>query len=104
MPIKNVKFQAEKISDAKTTANGNTTIVTSNDPSANLPYGSFPIEFTTESDYDTFVLFLKDLEHNLRLVDIKSISFTVPQVDKFTPGVDPNIYIYNLKVETYWLK
>ncbi len=104
MPIRNVKFQAEKISDTKTTANGNTTVITSNDPSANLSYGSFPIEFTTESDYDTFVLFLKDIERNLRLVDIKSISFTVPQVDKFTPGVDPNMYIYNLKVETYWLK
>lgn len=104
IPIKNVKFQSEKISDPKTVTNSNTTVITSSKPETNSPYGSFPIEFTTESDYDTFVLFLKDVEHNLRLVDIKSVSFTVPSADKNTPNFNPNIYTFNLKVETYWLK
>ncbi|MEK7586007.1 MAG: hypothetical protein AAB477_02115 [Patescibacteria group bacterium] len=104
MPVKNIRFEPQKTSDVKTTANGNTTVITSSDPSASLPYGSFPIEFTTEGDYNTFVLFLKDIERNLRLVDVKSINFTVPQLDKTTLGIDPNNYTYNLKVETYWLK
>ncbi|MFA6355047.1 MAG: hypothetical protein WCW65_01310, partial [Candidatus Paceibacterota bacterium] len=62
-------------------------------------------EFTTEGDYDSFVLFLKDLEFNLRLADVKSISFVVPDSSgKPVSGVDPNVYRYSLKVETYWLK
>lgn len=110
MPIKNVRFQPEKVSgDVSSDANKvvtpkqGTTVVTSGNQVASLPYGSFPIEFSTEGDYNTFVLFLKDLEHNLRLIDIKSISFTVPQPDK-NGIINPNIYTYNLKIETYWLK
>lgn len=109
MPIKNVRFQPERVSGDgtpdvnKTPAKQGTTVVTSGNQATSLPYGSFPIEFTTEGDYNTFVLFLKDLERNLRLIDIKSISFTVPQADK-SGIINPNIYTYNLKIETYWLK
>lgn len=99
--IKNIKFQAEKPQDTKTLANGKQVTVAASDPQNNLAYGVFPIEFSTEGNYDTFVSFLKDLEHNLRLIDIKSIGFSVPQQ---SVGVDPNIYTYTLKVETYWLK
>lgn len=114
MPIKNIKF------DSKNTEEDNTATATNNDPNGIavipsdkaeiLPYGVFPIEFTTQGDYDSFVLFLKDLEYNLRLVDVKSISFAIPEenttvntLGKVT-NVDPNIYEYVLKVETYWLK
>ncbi len=110
MPIKNVRFQPEKVSGdnssdiTKNPSKQGTTVVTSGNQGASLPYGSFPIEFTTEGDYNTFVLFLKDLEHNLRLIDIKSISFTVPAVQDKNGTINPNIYTYNLKIETYWLK
>ncbi len=104
MSIKNIKFDVSKPTETKTTANGKTTVVTASDPSAMSPYGTFPIDFTTEGNYDTFVLFLKDLEHNLRLVDIKSVGFIVPAPQKGGVGPDPNIYTYSLKVETYWLK
>lgn len=105
MSIKNIKFDAQKPTETVTTANGNTTVITANDPSTNLPYGTFPIEFSTDADYDTFALFLKDLEHNLRLVDVKSLGFSVPaSTEKPVLGFDPNIYTYALKVETYWLK
>lgn len=106
MSIKNIKFDTSKQDASKTTANGTTSVIKSNDPSSALPYGTFPIEFTTEGTYDTFSLFLKDLERNLRLVDVKSISFTVPTgaTDKAGAGPNPNIYSYSLKVETYWLK
>lgn len=103
MSLKNIKFDAFKTEETKTTASGNTTMVTANDPNSNQPYGVFPIEFTTEGNYDTFVLFLKDLEHNLRLVDVKSVTFTVPQATEKST-FDPNVYTYTLKVETYWLK
>lgn len=102
MPIKNVKF--ETLRKQKDSVDQN--IIVSQDPKDNLPYGIFPLEFTTEGTYDNFTLFIKDLEKNLRLVDIKSISFNVPDKEtiKDVEGADPNIYRYTLKVETYWLK
>ncbi len=100
MPLNNIKFEPPQ----QQTAAQNGTPVTANDPSAAKPYGVFPIEFTTQGNYDTFVQFIKDVEHNLRLVDVKSVAFNVPaQPVKPTDG-DPNIYTYTLKVETYWLK
>lgn len=100
MPIKDIKFEAKK-----TVTSTDPNVVVSDVGADNRPYGVFPIEFTTEGDYDSFVLFLKDLEFNLRLADVKSVSFVVPDASgKPVPGVDPNIYRYTLKVETYWLK
>jgi Tfp pilus assembly protein PilO len=105
MSIKDIKFDTSKQDTIKTTAAGTTTVISSNDPSGSLPYGTFPIQFTTQGTYSTFTSFLKDLEHNLRLVDVKSISFAVPTgSDKPGVGPDPSIYTYSLKVETYWLK
>lgn len=101
MPIKDIKF--EPIGSGLNAAGSNT--IVSSVSSDNRPYGVFPIEFTTEGKYDSFSLFLKDLESNLRLVDVKSISFTVPDnTGKVLNGIDPNVYKYSVKVETYWLK
>jgi len=104
MQIKNIKFQAEETPATENVNKvGSTSTVSSGGP--NLPYGTFPIEFTTDADYNTFVLFLKDLELNLRLVDVQSVGFIVPTpTTKPVAGVDPNIYSYTLKVQTYWLK
>ena len=101
MPIKDIKFDSVK----KDVAPTDTTTIVSEVNVDNLPYGVFPIEFTTEGNYDSFVAFLKDLEYNLRLVDVKSVSFSIPDSSvKIASGIDPNIYTYDLKVETYWLK
>jgi hypothetical protein len=103
MQIKDIKFdtqQQKSTTDVNTI--GDTSTLSSDTKS--VPYGTFPIEFTTDGDYSTFILFLKDIEHNLRLIDVQSVSFSVPDATLKTPGVDPNIYSYTLKVETYWLK
>ena len=104
MPIGNIKFDTKNL-QSPTTTTTSSVVTAANDPSASLPYGIFPMEFIIEGKYDTFVAFLKDLEHNLRLVDVKSISFVVPP-SVVTPGntTDSTIYSYTLKVETYWLK
>lgn len=98
MPIKDLKFEAKK----QNSSNGSTVVAQVGVD--DKPYGIFPLEFATEGTYDSFVLLLKDLESNLRLVDVKSISFSVPEGVKTTDGVDPNIYKYSVKIETYWLK
>ncbi len=105
MPLKNIKFD-EKVQkeDEEVEPAGNNMIISKNTLKS-TPYGVFPVEFITEGTYDSFVLFLKDIERNLRIMDIKNISFAVPQpVVKPESGYDPNIYSYTLKVETYWLK
>jgi len=109
MPVINVTFnpvgEDEDNSD-EGNRNGSNVKITDNDPSKYLPYGIFPIEFSIEGTYSNFVSFLKDLEKNLRLVDIKSISFEVPSQDKNSKGetVNLNIYHYKIKIDAYWLK
>lgn len=111
MPVKDIKFDSMSVGvkDKSTdTLNTDDSIITAEkNPKDYLPYGIFPVSFVVEGDYDTFVSFLKDLEHNLRLVDIKSVSFSVPSIVTTTQGsnnTNPNIFSYSLNVETYWLK
>ncbi len=104
MSLKGIKFDPtfDQSTSATPVSGG---VLTANSPDANLPYGTFSLEFQTEGTYSQFTEFLNDMEHNLRLVDIKSISFDVPTpLVKGTLGPDPNIYDFTLKVDTYWLK
>jgi hypothetical protein len=102
MPVGNVKFDTKNLENKDQSSTTNNVIRAGNDKLDNLPYGIFPLEFEIEGRYDTFLSFLEDLELNLRMVDVKSISFTVPSATG--SGSPSNIYKYTLKVETYWLK
>lgn len=73
---------------------------------ASKDYGTLDLEFSTSGTYDNFINFTKALESNLRIVDISSISFTS---DTNNPGAgpktnSPEVYKYNFKIKTYWLK
>lgn len=106
MPIGNIKFETSSLENKGDSNKTDNIVVAEPDPDDYLPYGIFPMEFIIEGKYDTFVAFLEDLEHNLRLVDVKSISFEVPDpiITSNNTIVDSDIYSYTLKVETYWLK
>lgn len=99
MPISDMKFEIKETNNTSTTKN----VIEANDPSSSLPYGIFPMQFSTEGSYSNFVDFLKDLEDNLRVIDVKAISFNVnnPSLNKTGQS---NTYNYSLKVQTYWLK
>lgn len=104
MPLRNIKFEANanKIDNPLTTT---TIMLPEVSEKSNILYGVFPFEFTVDGNYETFLLFLKDLEHNLRLVDIKSISFDVSSVKENNPNpAIPSTLSFTVKVETYWLK
>lgn len=107
MPLKNIKFEDKDLPENQVENTGDAMIIPSDEITVAKPYGVFPIEFVTEGDYASFLSFLEDLELNLRLMDIKEISFTVPEKST-TSSVDntinPNIYNYIVKVDTYWLK
>lgn len=63
----------------------------------NRDYGEFQLDFSVSGTYDTFVKFVKDMERNLRIIDIEEVTFS-------TPVDGSNIYKYNFRVKTYWLK
>jgi Tfp pilus assembly protein PilO len=75
---------------------------------ANKDYGIFDLEFSVSGSYDNFINFTKDLESNLRIVDISSIDFSSDnvnvnaKVNSKTPS--PEVYKYDFKIKTYWLK
>lgn len=101
MPIRDIKFDPKKAEAEKDTNTKGVMAVA--DKNKVLPYGVFPIEFTTEGTYESFVLFIKDLEKNLRVADVKSISFSSVDSNKKT-GAFTNNHIFMVKLETYWLK
>lgn len=100
MPVKDIKFDSKNL---KENIDGSV-VVAESDPSKYLPYGIFPMEFVVEGDYDSFLSFLKELELNLRLVDVKSISFSTSSVSSQGEKTNPNIYSYSLEIQTYWIK
>ena len=82
---------------------GNVPVVT------NKGYGTFNLEFSTTGTYDNFISFTKDLESNLRIVDISSISFASSGSSGGAPGVSTKTgsaetYTYSFQIKTYWLK
>ena len=111
MPIGNIQFDVKNLQDQNNqsqTGSENSIVVAEGNPDQYLPYGIFPMEFEIEGRYDNFLAFLKDLELNLRVVDIQNISFKVPATGTVIQGTggiaDPNVYSYTLKINTYWLK
>jgi len=65
-------------------------------------YGTFYLSFSTSGSYTNFINFTKDLEKNLRIVDISSIEFSSDTGVASHGG--PEVYNYNFKIKTYWLK
>ena len=69
-------------------------------------YGIWNLGFSTEGSYSDFISFTKDLESNLRIVDIDSVTFSSNSAGGVSLGkVKPNDYYgYTFKIKTYWLK
>jgi len=67
-------------------------------------YGIFDLTFTTEGSYSNFVNFVRDLEKSLRIIDIESINFSSAENTGTGAQAARDIYKYELKVKTYWLK
>jgi len=71
----------------------------------NQNYGTFELEFSTSGTYDNFLSFTKELESNLRIVDISSISFSSDSASGVVAKAGSGeVYTYNFKIKTYWLK
>ena len=63
-------------------------------PEYESAYETATFMFGFVSSYDNFMRFLADIEKNLRIMDIKSITFQTS---------DSGFYDYQVSAETYWL-
>lgn len=59
------------------------------------------MEFSVTGSYSNFINFTKDLESNLRIIDISSVTFTTDSDPKTNTA---GAYKYGFKIKTYWLK
>jgi len=66
-------------------------------------YGVWDLEFSTTGTYNNFLNFTRDLESNLRMVDISSVQFT-SNVGGGAGSLVPDVYKYTFSIKTYWLK
>ncbi len=64
-------------------------------PEGERPYERTAVSFSFISNYLNFVKFLSDLEKSLRIMDVRSSSFTISE---------NGLYEHKITVDTYWLK
>lgn len=57
-------------------------------------YEKVTISFSFIATYENFRRFMADIEKSLRIIDVKSVSFST---------TDSGIYEFNVSVDTYWL-
>ena len=108
MVLSNVKYDTSDTSSTTPTGTAPVVQVGSSSDASSKDYGTFNLEFSTSSSYGNFINFIKDLESNLRIIDISSISFSsTTSTSTGAVGSKTNlgeIYNYDFKIKTYWLK
>lgn len=100
MALKDVKYDATNDNVATSPTIG---VAKGGTNSLNKDYGTWNLEFSTQGTYNNFNSFVKDLENNLRIVDISSIQFSSGGKIGLSPSLQ-EAYKYNFKIRTYWLK
>ena len=105
MTLKDVKYSTKE--EATKTPGG--AKVLSSASATKRAYGDWDLEFSTTGTYANFTHLIKDLEHNLRIVDLTSVEFSSDTGTGTGVGValvqnSNDLYKYNLKIKTYWLK
>lgn len=102
MTLKDVKYNTNE-KDAKDGAPAGITQGGAALADTSKDYGAWDLEFSTVGSYDNFLNFTRDLEKNLRIVDVSSIQFSSSTSSNVNPFL-PETYQYNFKIKTYWLK
>lgn len=100
MFLKNVRYEDEKKAEAE---DGQPEAVQAGSDLTNInrEYGVWNLEFSVEGSYSNFINFTRDMEKNLRLVDVSSVKFS--SLTSSSKNVTDS-YIYTFKIKTYWLK
>lgn len=98
MVVRDIRYNIEKEQTGKVAASGGEVAKPSS-----RDYGVWDLEFSTEGTYEDFLAFTRDLEANLRLLDVVSIQF-ISNSAPSTKSASTDTYKYGFKVRTYWLR
>jgi Tfp pilus assembly protein PilO len=90
LSLQNVKINNSTEEDKKTGNNQKPGV------RINPDIGTLTLDFTTTGSYTGYVNFIQKLERDLRIMNLKKVSFIAPE--------DKNTYQYQTSLETYWLK
>ncbi len=101
MSLKDVKYNANL--EKEETEGGAITSGVDGDNLSNKNYGSWDLSFSTSANYSNFLNFMRDLESNLRIVDISSIEFSSSAAPLGGSSAS-EVYRYTFNIKTYWLK
>jgi len=103
MVLKDVKYNTAI--DTKSDSASKTAVVLGGGTSqvSNKDYGVWDLGFSTVGTYNNFLNFTRDLEKNLRIVDISSVEFSSINTASGSSSTTPS-YKYDFKIKTYWLK
>jgi Tfp pilus assembly protein PilO len=101
MVLKNVQYNTKDATSSVTTQvqGGGTALQASS-----KDYGAWDLSFSIAGTYNNFINFTKNLESNLRIVDISSIDFSSDSSSTNKNSAVSDSYQYNFKIKTYWLK
>lgn len=104
MELKNISYDATLDSKKDSKEKGEEKVIEGDTKSS--VYGEWTLGFSTEGTYANFLSFLKDLEKNLRIVDISNITFSSDIGGSVTAGKSKpkDSYGYSFTIKTYWLK
>ncbi len=104
MTLKDVRYETTKKDEKK----GSTSVAIQGGIDAvvvNKDYGTWNLQFSTTGTYKNFLNFIKDLENNLRIVDISSIQFSSIAGNGLNiSNNNSESYKYDITIKTYWLK
>jgi Tfp pilus assembly protein PilO len=106
--------QVQKDADKETDVQIGSAVGFNSAATAAQPYQTLVLEFSAIATYEEFKLFLQDLEHSLRLVDLVNLEISPAQSVATATTVgnnqdeetveEPDIYKFDVGVRTYWLK
>ncbi len=61
-------------------------------------YGTLTLNFTIKGGYQSFLSFLKDIEDNIRITDVKKLEISIGNSE------EADDYQFDIALDTYWLK
>lgn len=103
MALKDIKYNSDDTAKSSTAGSGGSVQGGGAVPTQPKDYGVWDLSFSTTSTYKNFLNFTRDLESNLRMVDIASIQFS-SDTGGSTANPASDSYKYDFKIKTYWLK
>lgn len=98
MVLKDVQYSVAPVE-----TEGEATITSGQGTAGNNKYGAWDLGFSVTGTYTNFLNFMRDLEKNLRIVDISSIQFSSTSAT-IGGAATSEVYRYTFNIKTYWLK